>query len=182
LQGGEKVTTSTTTRSDDNDAVTESNPRRAKRRLQRRPKEATEDYLETINALINEKGFAASVDIAERMNVSKPTVTSIVKKLDSEGFLIHEKYRGLTLTQKGRKLAQEMHRKHELITEFLMLFGVDRKIALEDAEMIEHGLHSDTIQKLRTFTEFVLSHPEMIEKYRSYFERARSSTSSSTKN
>lgn len=173
--------TTFTASSSDEDGSPGSNLRKERRRLQRRPKEATEDYLETINALIKEKGYAASVDIAERMNVSKPTVTSIVKKLDSEGFLIHEKYRGLTLTQKGRKLAQEMQRKHELITEFLMLFGVERKTALEDAEMIEHGLHSETLQKLGTFTEFVLSHPEMIEKYRSYFEKARPSSSFSTK-
>lgn len=134
--------------------------------LHRKATEATEDYLETINALIDEKGFAASVDIAERMNVSKPTVTSIVKKLHKEGFLIHEKYRGLTLTQKGRELAQEMHKRHELITSFLMLFGVEESKAREDAERIEHGLHAETLKKLETFTEVVLSNPELIEKYR----------------
>lgn len=155
--------------------------RRSRRNFQRRPKEATEDYLETINSLINEKGYAASIDIAERMKVSKPTVTSIVKKLDNEGFLIHQKYRGLALTQKGRKLAQEMHRKHELIAQFLMLFGVDYRIALEDAEMIEHGLHGDTIQKLGSFTEYVLSHPDTIEAYRSYASKNSRSQSIQSK-
>lgn len=152
---------------DSSSLTQELKPHKARRIPQRKPKEATEDYLETINLLIKEKGYAASVDIAERMNVSKPTVTSIVKKLDAEGFLVHERYRGLSLTQKGRKLAQEMHRKHELITHFLILFGIDEKIAHEDAEMIEHGLHADTIQKLGVFTEYVLNHPEMIEGYRS---------------
>jgi Mn-dependent DtxR family transcriptional regulator len=147
-------------------------PRKVRRIPQRKPKEATEDYLETINSLIKEKGYAASVDIAERMNVSKPTVTSMVKKLDSEGFLVHERYRGLSLTQKGKKLAQEMQRKHEMITQFLMLFGVDQGTARKDAEMIEHGLHLDTIQKLGAFTEYILIHPEMIEEYRSEIERS----------
>lgn len=131
----------------------------------RKATEATEDYLEAINALIDEKGFAASVEIAERMGVSKPTVTSIVKKLDKEGFLIHEKYRGLRLTQKGKKLAQEMHQKHELITSFLMLFGVDEDVARQDAERIEHGLHSVTLEKLESFTQFVLSNPDLIKRY-----------------
>ena len=144
--------------------------------LQRRPAEATEDYLEAINSLIDEKGFAASVDIAERMNVSKPTVTSIVKKLDRQGFLIHVKYRGIKLTDKGKKLAEEMQRRHRLITDFLMLFGVGESIARQDAERIEHGLHSATIEKLGNFTEFVLSNPELIKKYRAL---AKPMTSSS---
>ena len=106
------------------------------------------------------------MDIAERMNVSKPTVTSIVKKLHKEGFLVHEKYRGLKLTSKGKKLAEEMKKKHELIASFLELFGVDPTIARQDAERIEHGLHSETLDKLEAFTSFVLENPELIKKYR----------------
>lgn len=132
--------------------------------------EATEDYLEAIDSLIDEKGFAASVDIAERMNVSKPTVTSIVKKLDREGFLIHERYRGIKLTQKGKKLAEEMQNRHRLITSFLMLFGVEESIARQEAERIEHGLEADTLIKLGAFTEFVLSNPEMLKKFRALFK------------
>ena len=134
---------------------------------QRKAEEATEDYLETINTLINEKGFAASVDIAERMNVSKPTVTSIVKKLHNQGYLVHEKYRGLKLTLKGKRLAEEMQKKHRLITTFLVLFGVEENVAREDAEKIEHGLHAETLAKLEAFTEFILVNPELLKRYRS---------------
>lgn len=133
--------------------------------VQRGSEEATEDYLETINSLITEKGFAASVDIAERMKVSKPTVTSIVKKLHNQGYLVHEKYRGVTLTGKGKKLAEEMGRKHRLVTSFLTLFGVEETVAREDAERIEHGLHEETMEKLESFTEYVIAHPELIEVY-----------------
>ena len=143
------------------------------RSLQRKSTEATEDYLEAINALIEEKGFAASVDIAERMNVSKPTVTSIVKRLHNEGFLVHEKYRGLKLTHKGKKLAEEMKKKHELIASFLELFGVDQVIARQDAERIEHGLHSETLEKLEAFTLFVLDNPELIRKYRAFASKEK---------
>jgi Mn-dependent DtxR family transcriptional regulator len=134
---------------------------------QRKAEEATEDYLETINSLINEKGFAASVDIAERMKVSKPTVTSIVKKLHNQGYLVHEKYRGLKLTSRGKRLAEEMQKKHRLITTFLVLFGVEENVAREDAEKIEHGLHAETLARLETFTEFILANPELIKRYRS---------------
>jgi Mn-dependent DtxR family transcriptional regulator len=137
---------------------------------QRKAEEATEDYLETINSLIKEKGFAASVDIAERMNVSKPTVTSIVKKLHNQGYLVHEKYRGLKLTNKGRRLAEEMQKKHRLITTFLVLFGVEENVAREDAEKIEHGLHAETLARLEAFTEYMLSNPELVKKYRSATE------------
>ncbi len=133
---------------------------------QRKSEEATEDYLETINALINEKGFAASVDIAERMNVSKPTVTSIVKKLHNQGYLVHERYRGIKLTSKGKRLAEEMQKKHRLITSFLVLFGVEEVVAREDAELIEHGLHPETLARLEAFTEYMFSNPELIKKYR----------------
>ena len=139
----------------------------------RKSSEATEDYLETINSLIDEKGFAASVDIAERMNVSKPTVTSIVKKLHNQGFLVHERYRGLKLTQKGKRLAKEMHGKHELITDFLMLFGVDEKSARLDAERIEHGLHPETVGKIRSFTEYVLRNPDSIGSLKLHFRTHR---------
>ena len=110
--------------------------REQRQRPQRKPEEATEDYLETINLLIQEKEFAASVDIAERMGVANPTVTSMINKLDEQGFLVHEKYRGLRLTEKGRKLAEKMHGKHLLLTQFLMLFGVDEGNAKDDAERL----------------------------------------------
>jgi Mn-dependent DtxR family transcriptional regulator len=139
--------------------------------LRRKSAEATEDYLEAINALIDQKGYAASVDIAEQMKVSKPTVTSIVKKLHNEGFLVHERYRGVALTPKGKRLAQEMRRKHELITDFLMLFGVDEKSARQDAERIEHGLYPETIEKIRAFTEYVLSNPDSIGTLKLHFRK-----------
>jgi len=153
------------------DAKTSLSTRIAPRDQQRKSAEATEDYLETIKQLMDEKGYAASVDVAERMNVSKPTVTSIVKKLHKQGFLVHEKYRGMKLTEKGKQLADEMHKKHELLTSFLMLFGVDERTSRADAEKIEHGLDLQTIEKLSAFTEFILSNPDLIGKYQEYARR-----------
>jgi Mn-dependent DtxR family transcriptional regulator len=90
----------------------------------------------------------------------------MAKKLDLEGFLIHEKYRGVKLTEKGKKLPEVMQNRHQLITTFLMLFGVRESVARQDARRIEHGVHPDTLDKLGAFTEYILSNPELIRKYR----------------
>ena len=147
-----------------------------RQRAQRKPEEATEDYLETINLLILEKGFAASVDIAERMGVANPTVTSMINKLDDQGFLVHEKYRGLRLTEKGKKLAEKMHERHLLLTQFLMLFGVGEVNAKGDAEKIEHGLSEETLRMLDAFVQFALSNPKVLDEYRRFLRKKKNST------
>jgi Mn-dependent DtxR family transcriptional regulator len=126
--------------------------------------EAREDYLETINDLIETKGFASVTDIAERMNVSKSSATSIIKKLDKEGYVVHERYRGLALTESGRNLAARMKRYHETLTRLLLALGMPEKIAREDAEKIEHGLHGRSLQKLGELADYLESHPEIAEK------------------
>jgi len=117
--------------------------------LARKSSEATEDYLEVIDSLVLEKGFASTTDIAERMSVSKPSVTSIVKKLHKQGYLVHTPYRGMTLTDSGRELARMMKERHETLRTLLVLIGVPKEIAYEDAEKIEHGLHPETMRKIR---------------------------------
>jgi Mn-dependent DtxR family transcriptional regulator len=128
--------------------------------------EATEDYLETIDSLISEKGFAAPSDIADRMNVAKSSVTSIVKKLHKEGYVIHEPYRGLTLTESGRNLAVQMRRYHQTLARLLILLGIPPKIAREDAEKVEHGLHRQTIQKLQKLVKYLERDSALAEKIR----------------
>jgi DtxR family manganese transport transcriptional regulator len=123
--------------------------------LERRPSEATEDYLEMIDSLVLEKGFASTSEIAERMGVSKPTVTSIVKKLHREGYLVHEPYRGMALTEAGRNLARNMKDRHEILRRLLVLIGVPKEIAVRDAEKIEHGLHPETVRKIRKLVSYL---------------------------
>jgi Mn-dependent DtxR family transcriptional regulator len=132
--------------------------------IPRAPAEAREDYLETISDLIQTKGFASVSDIAERMNVSKSSATSIIKKLDKEGYVIHERYRGLALTDSGRSLAAKMKHYHETLTRLLLALGVPEKIAREDAEKIEHGLHSRSLLKLGELVDYLESNPEIVEK------------------
>jgi Mn-dependent DtxR family transcriptional regulator len=123
--------------------------------LERRPTEATEDYLEMIDSLVMEKGFASTSEIAERMGVSKPTVTSIVKKLHRDGYLVHEPYRGMALTEAGRNLARSMKDRHEILRRLLILIGVPKDIATNDSEKIEHGLHPETVRKIRKLVTYL---------------------------
>jgi Mn-dependent DtxR family transcriptional regulator len=123
--------------------------------VERKSVEATEDYLEMIDFLVREKGFASTSDIAENLGVSKASVTSQVKKLHKEGYLIHTPYRGIALTDSGRNLARSMKDRHETLRKFLLLIGVPKEVAAYDAERIEHGLHPETVRKVRKLVEFL---------------------------
>lgn len=113
---------------------------------------AEQDYLEAIYELIEEKGYAKVVDIAERLALKGPSVTRMVQKLSRDGFLKSEKYRGIIMTEKGKATARDMQRRHQLLREFLELLGVDRKTANMDAEGMEHHVSRKT---LRCIDEFV---------------------------
>jgi len=130
----------------------------------RAPAEAREDYLEMISELIQTKGFASITDIAEKMNVSKPSATSIVKKLDKEGYVVHARYRGLALTESGSNLASKMKHYHETLTRLLLVLGIPEKIAKDDAEKIEHGLHSRSLLRLKELTNYLEANPETVQK------------------
>jgi Mn-dependent DtxR family transcriptional regulator len=110
-----------------------------------------EDYLEVIYELVEEKGYATTVDISTYLNVSSPSVTKMVQRLDESGYLHYEKYRGIKLTDEGIRVARNIRNRHGLLAEFFKIIGVDEEIANNDAEGIEHHLHPQTIKKLEEF-------------------------------
>lgn len=110
-----------------------------------------EDYLEIIHELVQQKGYATSVDITECLNVSAPSVTKMMRRLDLKGYLEYEKYRGIRLTKQGKTVAESIKKRHELLTEFFKVIGVSEDIADQDAEGIEHHLHAETLEKLELF-------------------------------
>jgi Mn-dependent DtxR family transcriptional regulator len=112
-----------------------------------------EDYLEVIYELIQYKGYATTIDISEYLNVSSPSVTKMVQKLNESGHLNYEKYRGIRLTDKGTLVAKNIRERHGLLAEFLKIIGVDEDTANKDAEGIEHHLHPKTLEKLEYFIE-----------------------------
>lgn len=120
-----------------------------------------EDYMEVIYELIQQKGYAAAVDISECLSVSSPSVTQMLRRLDESKYLRYEKYRGISLTRKGIEVAENIRQKHSLLTEFLKMIGVDENTANIDVEGIEHHLHTETLKKLQEFINIVKNSIEL---------------------
>lgn len=113
-----------------------------------------EDYLERIYKLIDEKGYARVSDIAEGLEVHPSSVTKMIQKLDKDNYLIYEKYRGLMLTPKGKKMGKRLVDRHQLLENFLTLIGVQEDNIYKDVEGIEHHLSWDSITCIETLVEY----------------------------
>ena len=129
-----------------------------------------EDYLEAIYSLFEEKGYASAVDISDRLQVRPPTVTSMVQRLARKGYLIHEPYRGMRLTESGEKLARSVVSRHHVISEFLEMIGVGDKVAYEDTEGIEHHIQPVTFRKIERLVEFLRKNPDHLRAIREYVD------------
>ena len=123
----------------------------------------TEDYLEAIYNLNERKGYISAADISETLGVRPPTVSSMVTKLAKEGYLVHERYRGMRLTEQGVRVAKSVIRRHATIAEFLEMLGVEKRTAYEDTEGIEHHLHPVTARKFVKLVEFLRNHREILD-------------------
>src|SRR5437867_7126398 len=93
-----------------------------------------ENYLEVISELVELKGYANTLDISRYMNVSAPSVTKMLQRLDENGYLEYEKYRGINLTTKGNAIADTIRQKHGILLEFFKMLGIDHAAANKDAE------------------------------------------------
>ncbi len=125
-----------------------------------------EDYLEVVLELVEFKGYATTLDISRYMNVSAPSVTSMIQKLDDNGFLRYEKYRGIDLTKDGLELAKTVRQKHGTLLEFFGMLGVDRETANVDAEGIEHHLNPKTSVRLRKFVTYLRANPKILATFK----------------
>jgi len=128
------------------------------------PTPSMEDHIEQIYLLINNKGYARVSDIAEALSVLPSSVTKMVQKLDKDGYLVYEKYRGLTLTAKGEKLGKRLVQRHELLEQFLRLIGVDEEKIYQDVEGIEHHLSWNSIDRIADLVQLMEEEPEMVTK------------------
>ena len=125
-----------------------------------------EDYLEIIGELVELKGYATTLDISRYMNVSAPSVTKMLQRLDENGFLEYEKYHGINLTDKGKQVAEGIRQKHGILLEFFEILGVGYETANQDAEGIEHHLNPKTIKQLRKFITFLKANPKIIDNFK----------------
>ncbi|HEY4623657.1 transcriptional regulator MntR [Solibacillus sp. FSL R7-0668] len=128
------------------------------------PTPSMEDHIEQIYLLIEHKGYARVSDIAEALSVLPSSVTKMVQKLDKDGYLVYEKYRGLTLTPKGQKLGKRLVQRHELLEQFLRLIGVDEERIYEDVEGIEHHLSWNSIDRIADLVQLLEEEPQMTKK------------------
>jgi Mn-dependent DtxR family transcriptional regulator len=114
---------------------------------------AMDDYLEQILHLIEEKGYARAVDVSKNLGISQASVTNMLQRLDAEGLVKHEKYRGTVLTDEGTRIAKAIVERHETLTRFLRLFGIDEETIYHDVEGMEHHVSKPTLKVIRALAE-----------------------------
>src|SRR5688572_30092804 len=129
------------------------------------PSQSAEDYLERIHELIEEKGYARVVDIATSLQVKQASVTSMVQKLGELGYINYEKYRGLILTEKGREVALNIQKRHETLSRFFSLLGLDPKTQQADIEGIEHHLSPETVECLADLAQYFEERPQVLKEF-----------------
>ena len=127
-----------------------------------------EDYLEVIAELVELKGYATTLDISRFMNVSPPSVTKMLQKLDEKKYLEYEKYRGINLTNMGKQVADGIRRKHSTLLEFFEILGIGKEIANRDTEGLEHHLNDKTIRQLKKYITFLKSNPKIIKQFHGF--------------
>jgi len=133
-----------------------------------------EDYLETIFDLDKEKKVVRVKDIAKRMDVKMPTVTSMLKTLNNRGLVHYEKYEYVELTKSGAAIGKEMRRRHRALFRFLTeILRIEGAIADEEACKMEHVLSPSTLESLTDFMEFIQICPRTGESWLRYFEEYR---------
>lgn len=118
-------------------------------------KKTIEDYVELVYDLQKDRKKVHTNDIAKYFKVKPSSVTEIFQKLSKEGYINYEKYGGVNLTKKGEKIAIKTKEKHNKLKEFLILLGVDKKIAEKDACEMEHILNEKTMNAVIKFVEVV---------------------------
>ncbi|MBU9725085.1 metal-dependent transcriptional regulator [Diplocloster modestus] len=111
--------------------------------------ESGENYLETILVLKLKYGAVRSIDVANELSFSKPSVSRAVSVLKSAGHITVDAKGLIELTDSGREIAETIYERHQLLTDYLMDIGVDEKTAAEDACRIEHVISPVTFEKLK---------------------------------
>ncbi|MFY4776277.1 transcriptional regulator MntR [Metabacillus sp. RGM 3146] len=130
------------------------------------PTPSMEDYIEQIYILIEEKGYARVSDIALALDVHPSSVTKMVQKLDKDEYLIYEKYRGLILTPKGKKIGKRLVYRHDLLEQFMRIIGVEEARIYHDVEGIEHHLSWNAIDRIGDLVQYFDEADERVEALR----------------
>lgn len=112
-------------------------------------KESAENYLEAILMLKEKKGFVRSIDVANHLNFTKPSVSVAMKSFREDGYITVDDSRNISLTEKGKEIAEKVYERHEIIAKALEALGVDEETAYHDSCKIEHDISDITFEKLK---------------------------------
>ena len=115
--------------------------------------ESAENYLETILVLYKRNGNVRSIDIANELEFSKPSVSVAMKNLRANGYIQVDESGNITLLPEGQRIAQAIYEKHTVLTNYLMALGVSRDVASEDACRIEHVLSKESFEAIKNHAE-----------------------------
>ena len=118
-----------------------------------RIKESAENYLEAILMIKLKKGYVRSIDVANHLNFTKPSVSVAMKNFREEGYINVDSDGSITLTEKGQEIAQRMYERHQIIAKALMALGVDENTAYEDSCKIEHDISDLSFEKIKKHLE-----------------------------
>ena len=110
-------------------------------------------YLETIYVLSNKKSSVRSIDIAEYMNYTKPSVSRAVGRLKTDGYITIDNDGYITLTEKGYGEAKKIYERHTILTRVLMMLGIDEETASDDACKIEHVISDKSFETIKKHME-----------------------------
>lgn len=121
---------------------------------------AVEDYLERIRDLIRSKGYARVVDIAAELKISQASVTTMIQRLDTEGLVKYEKYRGMVLTRAGEAVATRIAHRHELLTTFLRQLNLPEAVIQHDVEGLEHHVSQETFDAIEALSRYLAANPD----------------------
>ena len=111
--------------------------------------ESAENYLEAILSLHERHGLVRSIDIANELHFSKPSVSVAMKKLRESGYIEMDKDGFISLLPSGEEIARRIYERHKLLTQFFIRLGVDPEVAAADACKVEHDLSEETFQKMK---------------------------------
>ena len=118
-----------------------------------RDNESSENYLETILILSKQLPVVRSVDIAEELNISKPSVSVAMKKLRENDWILVSKAGFITLTEKGMEIASSIYERHTFISEWLNSLGIPEKTAVADACKMEHDISKESFAAMKRFIQ-----------------------------
>ena len=117
---------------------------------------ASEDYLEAMLMLKEKHGYVRSIDVAEQLGVTKPSVSYATKRLRENGYITMDREGLISLTDTGLEIAERMYERHKLLTRFLIELGVNEETAREDACKIEHDVSQESFEAIRSHARKVM--------------------------